>query len=297
MNQMRPVEIIEAIHNHILTARKGQVELIRQTRRKPILDAKFTRPIHSGKHGYATKINMQAIGAAVTKEGCESEVVLFISIGAYVGFGDKIGLVKTTGKAPGDHLCDLVLNAVHLDRQRDIDTDAAYGIEQLQTIGWTSISTAKSNPAPGMLAIRSLRDILARWAHEAAPESQDEQLPVVYTDTTIDKLMDTFETLAVVTSESMQHQNFIEIVVTLSTLFGRLPKALQERAEDITLRILPALGDHVLTLELENALSALVTTLQSNGKGETARAVQQALLQLSQSVGKLNSRATRVPGA
>lgn len=59
----------------------------------------------------------------------------------------------------------LIRKAVSLEYQRDLDTDPAYGIEQLVTIGWTSISTAKSNPGPGLLAIWNLRDLLARWLH------------------------------------------------------------------------------------------------------------------------------------
>lgn len=34
--------------------------------------------------------------------------------------------------------------AVVLEEQRDLDTDLVLGIEQLVTIGWTSISTARS---------------------------------------------------------------------------------------------------------------------------------------------------------
>ncbi|MCA1626918.1 MAG: hypothetical protein LC742_03010, partial [Acidobacteria bacterium] len=57
---------------------------------------------------------------------------------------------------------------------------------------------------------------------------------------------------------------------------------------------LSALGDHVLTAELDAALSGLTRTLQASGRAEVAAAVAAAQAQLSRSIGRLNSRATRV---
>ena len=54
------------------------------------------------------------------------------------------------------------------------------------------------------------------------------------------------------------------------------------------------LGDHVLTAELDAALSALVDTLKASERFDTADAVQMAQAALGQSIGKLNSRSTRV---
>jgi uncharacterized membrane protein len=64
--------------------------------------------------------------------------------------------------------------AGHLEEQRELETDPAYGIEQLALIAWTSISTAKSNPSPALLAIHSLRELLARWSAEAAKDHAEE---------------------------------------------------------------------------------------------------------------------------
>lgn len=108
--------------------------------------------------------------------------------------------------------------------------------------------------------------------------------------------MDAFESLAVVSSESMQHQVFAEVISTLALMYARLPPEQQARTEDLILRILSALGDHVLTRELNSALSALSSTLAESGRSETASLVEKAQRQLGQSVGKLNSRSTRVGG-
>ena len=83
---------------------------------------------------------------------------------------------------------------------------------------------------------------------------------------------------------------------TFAVMYARVPAEHQLRVEDLLLRILPVLGDHVLTRELDSALSALLQTLISSGRMETASLIQVARSKLKESVGKLNSRSTRVPG-
>jgi hypothetical protein len=62
-------------------------------------------------------------------------------------------------------------------------------------------------------------------------------------------------------------------------------------------RILPALGDEVLTGELDDDLAELTDALETEGCRETAAAVAKARSELAASVGSLNSRSTRVPAA
>jgi hypothetical protein len=107
--------------------------------------------------------------------------------------------------------------------------------------------------------------------------------------------MDTFEALAVVSSESMQHQNFIAVAGTFATMFGRPAPDQQRRAEDVALRILPAMGDFVLTAEPDATLTDLGNALARAGRHEAAASVRAAQEEMRRSVGKLNSRSTRVP--
>lgn len=111
------------------------------------------------------------------------------------------------------------------------------------------------------------------------------------------RLMSTFETLAVVAAESMQHQSIAEVVRALAGLLDSLPVEQQARADDIIRRIVPTLGDHVLTGELDAALSALVSALAGSARLSTAAAVQAARDTLAETVGELHSRASRVRGA
>ncbi len=300
VNQMRPVEIAEALHDYTLEARKRQLPLIHQTRRVAQSEGAARAPVRLERHGFVTEIDVRAIATAVKE--AQTEVVFFISIGAYVAFGDVIAEVRAQTLQEAEAVGKAVQKAVRLERQRNLMLDPAYGLEQLEMIAWTSVSTAKSNPAAGQKVIRALRDVMARWAEaEKAPvdekEPEEEPLPIVYTDNVAAKLFSTFETLAIVSSESMQHQNFIEVTHTFTVMFERMPKEWQDRVEDLISRTLSALGDLVLTAELEAALSDLAQTLSACGRTDAAMKVRTAKDELARSVGKLNSRATRVPGS
>lgn len=294
IDQMRPVQITEAIHGHVLKARERQLGFIRKTRRCSFCDEPAAILVRTDKKGFVIGIDVDAIAGMARKLPGKTEVGLAVAIGSYVAFQDVIAVAKAQTHDDATVLAKAVEAAVVLERQRDITVDPAYGVEQLAMIGWTSISTAKSNPAAGLLAVRALRDILARWSVENNDQQDSLPLPIVYADDVFEKLMDAFESLAVVSSESMQHQTFAEVVRTFAVMYPRLPAEQQPRAEDLLLRILSALGEHVLTRDLDSALSFLLQTLTGCGRSETAALVKQAQERLGESVGKLNSRSTRV---
>jgi len=293
INQMRPAVIIEAIQTHTLAARQCLLPLIRKTRRSSCYEGANRLLVNATRHGFVTRIDVDAIGAAAKDMGNEVEVVLLVSIGSYVAFEDVIAEIKARTMDETTKLEKLVQEAVHCESQRDIVADPAYGIEQMEMIAWTSISTAKSNPAPGLFIIQSLRDVWAHWSRENHEGSEKQLYPVVYTDDVFSRLMNAFESLAVVSSESMQHQSFAEIISTFGVMFDRLSPDQQRRAEDLILRIISALGEFVLTADLDSALSTLVRALKQSARIHTAAAVQDAQDRLKLSVGKLHSRATR----
>jgi uncharacterized membrane protein len=293
--QMRPVEIIEAIHHHTLVARERQLAFIARTQRRPLRACSAVTRVAVQRHGYVTRIDLERIATRASPRAGDMEVVLLVSIGDFVAFGDHVAEIRTATADPPPDVVDDVRRAVHLEIQRDIGLDPGFGIEQIETIAWTSISTSKSNPAPGMLGIRSLRDLLARWSEPPRAADPEPPFPVVYTDNVMDRLMDAFETLAVVSSESMQHQNFGEVLRALTGVFDRLRPAERRRAEDLILRIISALGEHVLTADLDDALTAVADTLAHNRHEAAATAVRKARAKLGASVGHLNSRSSRVP--
>jgi uncharacterized membrane protein len=295
INQMRPVEVIDQIHRHILVGRRRQLRFIRRTRRWARQGGAARMPVASADNGYVTGVDLDPLEAAARKAGGEVEFVLLVSIGTYVAFGDLLAEVRAETHAQAEALKARVRTAVRLERHQDLSTDPGHGIGQLEMMAWTSISTAKSDPTPGLLVIRSLRDVLARWAAEEEHDTPDKPLSaVVYIDTVPARLMNAFESLAVVATESMQHQTFAEVLRTFSMLFNRLPADQQARAEDLLLRILSGLGDHILTSRLEEELSSLEGALSDGGRTATAAAVRTAHETLARSVGEVNSRATRL---
>lgn len=298
IDQMRPVVIIEAIHDHTLRARERHQSFLRNVRCSPRGDRPVGALIRAIKHGYVVQIDADAIAGAVEQIPGESEVVLLVSVGSFVGYRDPVAEIRSGSTGDYEALQQPVREAIHLELQRDLDRDPAFGVEQLHMIAWTSISTSKSNPYPGLLVIRSLRDLLARWSAADIASGEGDRPhrapPVIYCDDIPGQLMDAFESLAIVTSESMQHQTMAEILRTFVTLFDRLPPVLQRRTEELLLRVVSSLGDHVLGAELDSSLSALVRTLDAAGRTDTAAAVEVARQELSTSVGRLISRSTRV---
>lgn len=297
ITQIRPASIVDTIEGLTLAARARQLDLVTRTRRASRWPAAAGVPVTATENGFLVQVDLDALTAAAGDTDDRVEIVLCVSVGSYVSFGDVIAQVKThPGASPSD-LGAVVGRALVLDRIRDIDADPAYGIRQLVDIAWTSISTSKQSPAPGVLAIVTLRDLLARWSfqHATAHPNDAPPGPVVYHDDVPEQLMAAFEDLAVVSSESMQAQSYAEVVRAITVLFDRLDPPQQRRAEDLILRILSALGDHVLTAELDAVLTTLINVLHAAGRSEPAAAVQQAHDGLTASIGKLNSRGTRVP--
>lgn len=117
---------------------------------------------------------------------------------------------------------------------------------------------------------------------------------IVYRDNVPEQLMDAFESLVVVASESMQRQTYAEVLRTLSGIFPDLPPSLQERAADVVLRSLSALGEHVLVRDIDEALSSIAAVLSRSGRTKSADAIRSAHAELAFGIGRLNARSVRV---
>ena len=293
VHQMRPVVIIEAIHDYALEARERQLELLARTRRSPELSASVSVPVTANAHGFVTEIDVATIEQAVAAAGGGVEVVLKVAVGDFVAHRQLLAEVSAGERSDARAVAEILEDAILRETKRDITQDPLDGIEELETIGWTSISTAQSDPDAGILTILALRDILARWSVPDAKAVAAKPAPVVYVDNVLPKLLNGFESLAVVASESMQHQSYTEIVRTFDLLYQQLPPNAQRRTEDIVLRTLSGLGDQILTAELERALSSWSGTLEQAGRNEAAAAVATAQEKLARTVGKLGGRSTR----
>lgn len=294
IDQMRPSEIIHTIHDHTLKARRRQLDLVRRTRREPHRTDAEPLVVRAPADGFIIAIDLDALARAVDDVSGEVEIELLTPIGAYAAWHDPIAWVRGAGD---DALAEAVRATVRQGRERDITTDPAWGIAQLETIAWRSISTSQQNPSPGLATIRNMRDLLARWAEGDADQPDGAPLPVVYPDNVMPALFGALESLSVVASESMQHQTFAEIVRSVAVTFERLPGKHRHDAASLILRSLAGMGDHMLTTELERALDDVVAAFERCGYLSQAARIRTARDTLAESVGQLNSRATRVPTA
>lgn len=283
INQTRPAVIIEAVHDLALAARERQRPLLRAMKRIPTCGSFAPTPVRTTEDGFITGIDVARMGAAARKH--QVEVVLGVSIGSYVASGDIIAHLHPHN-ADATAIVDLTRAAIHVERQRDIRIDPAYAIEQLETIGWTSVSSAKHNPAAGVLVVENLRDILARWsASDAGVQPDAAAAPIFYVDNTLERLMDAFESLALVSSESKQHMVFAAIARAFATSLERLGPSLRAQVEQSTLRMLAVLEEHAPTRELDCALTALSEALRRAGSAEAAADVEAAHARLDRSIG------------
>ena len=297
IEQMRPSAILESIHDHTLNARERQLTLLRRTRRTPQGRGSARQTVRARSDGFVTAIDLAVLEVAL-REAPRAEIAFHLPIGSYAAFGDRLAEVTAEPADDLDALAEAVERAVTIQRERDLERDPSFGLEQIETIAWTTMSTSKQDPNPGLEAVRNLRDLLARWAvaePEEAGESGQAPLAVVYPDDVIERLMGTIESLTIVTSESMQHHVYADILRGLATTMDRLPPELAKRSEELVLRSLSGVGDQVLSAELEDALDDIAEALTAAGLTEGAMAVRAACAELAASVGQLNSRATRVP--
>jgi uncharacterized membrane protein len=300
LNQMRPDRIIGAIHDLTLAARLAQIPMLDRTRREAMVHAApATLTLRARTNGYLAGLDIDRIGKAALAAPGEAEVVLLVALGDYVCYRDPVAEIAAPTPEAAHTIGEATHASLSLERQRNLHRDPGYGVSQLAVVGWTAISTAKSNPSPGRSAIRHLRDLLIRWVDEtpAAERDHDDRpapVPVVYRDDVTKQALDVFESLLIVASESMQHQSAAELYHSIAVVLDRLPAPLQARAEDVVLRSLSALGDHVLARDLDDALREVTAALAKVHRAEAADKVERARRALASSIGVIGARGMRV---
>lgn len=303
IDQMRPEQIIQLIHDKVLEARGAELGLLGATRREARPGWAGIASIRSRESGYVVGLDRVRIEKAVARYAPgDVEIESLVTVGTYRAVEDPVFELRCRpGSALGAEaragIVGAALTALVYDDGRNLRNDAAYGLHQLATIAWTSVSTSKSNPSPGLTVVRALRDIIAQWSRGERDLRGDARSCIVYRDAAPTIATDALEAVIVVASESIQSQTLTEAVETLTILLGHVDPQTAERLADVANRALSSLGEHVLTRQLDVALIDLAKALEGRGFVTVARAVSRASTELAASLGKLNSRSTRVPGA
>jgi uncharacterized membrane protein len=302
IDQMRPAQIIQFIHGRVLNARRVDLRLLSATRRTPRQEWPIAASIRSREAGYVVGLDLARIGKVVERHGRGTvEIEFDTTVGEYRAVQDPLFKVRCQPGVVLDadartSIIDETLAALAYDDGRDLNHDAAYGLHQLSTIAWTSISTSKSNPSPGILVIQALRDVISQWGDGENDADENAASCIVYRDAAPIAATDALEAVIVVASESIQSQTLTEAITTLAILLRHVGQPMAERLADIANRALSSLGEHVLTRQLEVALLDLSRALEERCFASVSDAVSNSTAELAASLGRLNSRSTRVPG-
>lgn len=273
INQMRPVVIIGAIHDRTLSSRRRQLDLVHRTRRSAEQDGGPAAQVRATRSGFVVRIDLDALERAIREAGEPAEISLRVSIGTFVAWNDLLAEVRGGSPASRKLLSDCLCTALVIERQREIAFDPGYGVRQLERIGWTTVSSAKSSPGTAAHAIRALRNFLMRWADEGAPDASIVVLPVVYADTVFQDILDALESMAVASVESMQHQSFAEVLRTLAMTAEHLPPDRRRAVLALAERLVPLIAEHIATRQMAEALEATAAMLRAGGRADAAAAV------------------------
>lgn len=297
IHQMRPETIVNEIHDSTEHAYHQYQQMLSRLRRVSQSEAPIQVTLCSLQNGFLVEIDLNHMQRSLANRSSDVEVIARVGLGEYIAYGGALAAIKADNREKAHEIATQIGQAFVFEPTMQIHNNPQYGFKQLETVAWTEGSTAKQNPETVMMALNMFRDLLMRWLitdAEINDKNQDvERIAFVYPDLAIFYLMDMMESLATVSTESMQHQNFSEILDILSESYPHQPEALRHRSVDMIWRMLSAMGDHVLTGTLELSLLQLEETLALYGNKKESVRLALAHQAFGASLGELHSRASR----
>lgn len=267
VDQTRPVSLLKSIHDTTVLARGRQAAWLERTSPPREGDLDAGTPVLSGRYGYLARLRLGALERLAARAP-GSRIVVCFTVGDRVASGDV--LARVVGPPVDAGLAAAIRDALPIEEKRDIGVDAAWGVGHLGSIGWTALSSVKSDPALGALAIHMLDDLLDRWAGGRAVPPRPAGAAVAYPDRIMDLLLDQIEGLVVSTAESHQHQSLALIVGGLARLFPALNGHEQRAVARIAGTVASALPSHLPARALAASLADLRGTLGRQGFAEAA---------------------------
>lgn len=295
LDQTRPASIVARIHDSTVAARRQFAGQLQKTRGGG-LGGDPELSLFAEHFGYVTSIKIKSL-CDIAAAHPELEIELAVRLSDPVCHGQALVHLRQVAGLP-DQARERLRSAIAIEKRRDLIQDPMFGIDQLGDIAWTSTSTAKSNPAAALISTHALNDLLWRWTREGLifpPRSSGSR--VFMRDDLHQHIACAYESLMVAASESMQHQTLAEIVRGFTRTIPHMPARLLDEFEDVVLRSLSSLGDHVPTAELEREIKKLAAAFEEAGRDDTARKLERAWKKLSGTKGLLHSRSERVPSS
>ncbi|TPG41387.1 DUF2254 domain-containing protein [Sphingomonas koreensis] len=265
LGQIRGTNVIGEIERLTLAACADHDKLLSRTRRTPSRQFANHREVVSDRQGSVGKIEIGKLEQALEQNGAERvEVALAVTQGSHVARGATLASILYEDDVSSevlDAIGDAINGAYRLGANPDISKSPALGVEQLATIGWTSASSARSNPHPAIAVCRALHDVIFEWSDGDRPSCEDSR--VIYTDSLVASALDGLESIAIAAAEAMQHQTLAEVYQTYASLAEKLTTDDRKLLVSSIGLSLAALRKHIPTLRLNKALETLRGRLTS----------------------------------
>ena len=271
IDQTRPVTLLKAIHDTTVAARARQARWLARTAPPTEADLLAGAPVRSDRSGYLARVHLQPheVLAAAVPGG---RVIVAATVGDHVSTGETVA--RIVGLPVDAGVEATVRRALPIEEKRDIAIDAAWGVDHIGNIGWTAISSVKSDPAVAALSCHMLQDLLDRWAGGSATPPRPPEAAVVYPDRIMDQLFDQLESLVVSTAESHQHQSLALIVTGLTRGFPAMNDHERRAVARIAGTVAAALPSHLPTRTLTRSLDGLAAALERDGHAEAVGALR-----------------------
>ena len=290
VDQMRPAVIVESLRDHTLSARQRALAVLCRTRRAPRSRAPVQATVFAVDDGFLQDIRLDRLVRPLESLGEDGEVEVMHPIGAFVAYDDQLAAIRARDREAAEAIVERVREALVLRGERDLKRDAAFGIVQMESIAWTTASSAKSTPDAPRVVIHALRDLLGRWiAGESPPEAaaRKPMLPVVVRDRIQGDALEALVTIGLASDESRQHVVIGGAFDALGELLPRAEGELRASLLDGIRTLVPAMSDLPLTGTLRETLSRLARTLESAGDGDIAHEIRTAAAAMEARKGRL----------
>ncbi|MDP9393984.1 MAG: DUF2254 domain-containing protein [Actinomycetota bacterium] len=286
IDQMRPASVVRSIHELALRARERELVLLgrtRGTRRTPENVPERVVTVHDS--GYVVSLDTDRLAGVARAAGPDVEVIVEGRLGDYIIYDDVV--VRLAGVTPQEDRWDADVRAAFgIDDIRDVDVEAGYATDQLENIAWAASSSAQQSPNTAIAAVRALRDLLARWLaggerDRSSRAEQPEDLPVVYADGAVPRVLRSIATVTVACAESRQPQTCAELMRAFAGTAPRVRDNDREEFARAVRSVLPSVIQHAQTLALDEALHDLFRVLRECGYDADAVAEVRGSLELA----------------
>lgn len=258
INQMQPASVMRSIYRRVLQAREREEPLIAITRRRSESPHDAVAQLVSEVTGYVNGLDHRRLARVL--EGTEDvEIVLHVTTGHQVTYGDVVAEVRDGDVDRAAQICREVGAAIEVSRQRDLSNDPTTGIDEIGTIAWTTTSSAKHSPEVAQQALHLLQDIGRRWMrHPVQRPAGTRALRIVYEDGDVDRLLDVVYSVFVAAHESQQHQVAAHVLEVYRALLPDASAQERARMERDLASMRPLLAEMPQTPQLQRAGRAVL---------------------------------------